>query len=99
MDKETVKIEVRDTGKGKRLVKIVESDIDLNVIQEKIKSSQKRIDDANLELERHVAEHDEKVALAQSEIDELQSNLDLAVAENIPVSAQVETSEVDVLPE
>lgn len=99
MDKETIKIEVRDTGKGKRLVKIVESDIDLNLIQEKINSSQKRIDDANLELERHVAEHDEKVALAQSEIDELQSNLDLAVAENIPVPAQVETAEVDVLPE
>lgn len=96
MDKETVKYDVLVGADGK---KGVFKGVNLAEIQEKINSSQKRIDDANLELERHVAEHDEKVALAQSEIDEMQGVLNLAQNENIPVSAQVEMAEVDVLPE
>lgn len=80
---ETTTIEVRDTAEGKKIFKLIP--IDLEGIKIKIDNSQKRIDEADSELARHIAEHDEKVALAQSEINELQGQINLAKDNNIPI--------------
>lgn len=82
---ETTTIEVRDTAKGKKLFKVVEREVDLSEIKQKIEENNLKIQRADEELAQAVTEHDNIVNLANTELVELNGYINQAETENIPI--------------
>ena len=82
---ETTTIEVRDTAEGKKIFKVVEREVDLSEIKQKIEDNNLKIQRADEELAQAVIEHDNIVNLANAELVELNGYINQAKTENIPI--------------
>lgn len=92
---ETTTIEVRNTAEGKKLFKVVEREVDLSEIKQKIEENNLKIQRADEELAQAVTEHDNIVNLANTELVELNGYINQAKTENIPIPAPAD-EKVDI---